>query len=187
MYPPGHIAFAYLLAKPIVRNQPSVAELAALTCGSLFPAAGNMTLQNFHVFGISSGWAHSPLLLGPLLILGFLAYWMPIPYSRVPLLFALGFASHLVIDILFAFPLIYFSDSTDDVGGSWFYPWRPIIINYEKPGFNIQPWELILEGLFLLGTLRLWGRRDLWLYAAGVVVVTGIWIMLPDVVRGPKL
>ena len=177
MYPPGHVAFAYLVAKPVFSKQLGVADLAALTCGSLFPAVSGVVLQSYPVFGISHFWGHSPLLIVPLLIVGFLMHWSKVPHHRVPLLFALGVASHLINDILFDFPLIYFSDRVDDMGGAWFYPWRPIIIRYEQPGFNIQPWELILEGVFLMWTLKLWARRDLWLYATGVVAATVIWII----------
>ena len=177
MLPPGHVAFAYLLAKPIIREHPKGVELAFLTLGPLFPAVSNVALKYFSEFGVNHFWSHSPLLLAPLLIVGLLSYGMRVPCHRAPFLLALGLASHLIGDMLFDFPLIYFSDRVDDIGGPWFYPWRPILIRYEEPGFNIQPWELLLEGIFLIWTLKLWARRDLLVYAGVVVIATLIWIV----------
>ena len=179
MYPPGHVAFSYLLARRVIRNQPTATEFAALTLGTLFPAASNVALQYLNVFGLNHFWSHSPVLLVPLVILGILAYGLHVPHRRVPLLFAFGVASHLINDMISDFPLLYFSDRVDDMGGPWFFPWRPIIIEGPQlePGFEIQPWELIFEGVFLLWTLGLWSRRDLGLYSALVVGVTLVWIL----------
>jgi hypothetical protein len=172
VYPIGHVAISYIVARPLLRSQPTVVEMAALTAGTLFPSASNITLQYINLFGIGHYWSHSPLLLLPLGILGVLALRTAFPFRRVPLIFALGMLSHLVLDFLFDFPLIYFSNDVDDVGGHWFYPWRPFLIRYNGPGFDILPWELMVEGVLLMGILLMWKRLDLVLYSAVVVAVT---------------
>jgi hypothetical protein len=172
MYPIGHIAVSYLAAKPILRNQPTFTELAALTAGTLFPAASNIALTYVNVFGVHHFWSHSPLLLVPLGILGILCLQFQGSFRRAPIFFALGIASHLIVDLLFDFPLIYFSNDVDDIGGPWFFPWQPFLIRYEEPGFEIQPWELMLEGLFLAWIVWKWRRRDLAVYGVVVAAVT---------------
>ena len=178
MYPIGHVAFSYLLARPAIRRQPSVAEFGSLTAGSLLPAAGNVALKYLSIPGVTHSWSHSPLLLIPLGLLGALIYVIPFRFRWVPLLFAVGVASHLINDIIFAFPLLYLSNATDDVGGSWFFPWRLVLFRYNGPGFDIQPWELMLEGVFLLGTLWMWKRWDLVFYGSFVSVFTVVWLAL---------
>lgn len=176
MLPPGHLAFSYLIAKPLFRKQPTVAEWAALTMGTLFPAVSNVALSHIHLLGIASRWSHSPLQIIPWLIIGAIALKMRFPFNRVPLLFALGIASHLISDIVFAILIVFLSNGVDDVGGSWLYPWRPIIIYYEGPGYDLQPWEFIGEGLFLLGMLVWWKRRDLWFYSMVVIAASLVWL-----------
>jgi hypothetical protein len=177
MYPIGHVAFSYLLVRPLARNQPIFAEFAALTAGTLFPAASNVTLTYLDIFGINHFWSHSPLLLIPLGAVGVLSLLARWPYRRTPLFFTLGVVSHLINDILFDFPLIYFSNKVDDIGGPWFYPWRPFLIRYDGPGFEILPWELLLEGAFLLWMVWKWKRWDLAIYGAFVAAVTVAWLV----------
>ena len=105
-------------------------------------------------------------------------YPLPIPFRRVALFFALGVASHLVSDILFDFPLIYFANNVDDMGGVWFFPYQPFIIRYEEPGFNIQPWELLLEGAFLLWMFRMWKRWDLVVFGSVISIGTALWLVV---------
>lgn len=159
MFPPGHLAVSYLVAKPFFRNRPEVPELTSLTVGTLFPDISTAVLKLIDVVYIDSRWSHSPLVLLPLFALGIMACWTRVPRSRILVLFALGVASHLVVDILFDLPTLYFSDATNDVGGRWFYPWSPIIIEYRGSGLNIQPWELIMEGAFLVSVLFMWTKR----------------------------
>ena len=176
MYPIGHVAFSYLVARPVVRKEPTMAEFAALAAGTVLPAVSNVAMQHLNFIGVNHFWSHSPLLLVPLGILGILAYTIPVPLRRVPLFFALGVASHLISDIIFDFPLIYLSDSVDDIGGPWFFPWRPILIRYRETGFDVQLWELILEGLFLLWALRIWRRWDTVLF--GAIALSGTMVGL---------
>jgi hypothetical protein len=172
MYPIGEIAISYLAAWVFARRHLNAAELAALTAGTLFPAASNFALQHIIGFNISHFWSHSPLLLVPLGLLGISSLWTKFPFRRVPLIFALGVLIHLVLDFLVDFPLLYLSNDTDDVGGHWLYPWRPFLIRYNGPGFDFLPWVLIVEGVALLGILWLWKRLDLLVYGVVVTAVT---------------
>ena len=178
MYPPGHVALSYLLARPLTRNQPTVAEFACLTVGTLSPAAINVLLGYINFLDLNDKWSHSPLMLASLLLVAGVVYKLHFPFRVVLLMFVLGVASHLVGDFLFDFPLLYFSDRIDSVGGWWLFPFRRVTLTGPQlePGFQIQPWELILEGVFLLGTLKLWARKDLWLYSLGTVTVTLLWV-----------
>ncbi len=152
-------------------------EFTALTAGTVFPCASNVALKQWDFFGIHHFWSHSPLLLVPLAMLAIMAYPTPLILRRIPFFLALGFASHLVNDILFDFPLIYFSDGVDDIGGPWFFPWRPFLIRYDGPGFNIQPWEWILEGLFLVGMIWMWKKWYLAVFGVAVVAGTAVGVI----------
>ena len=180
MYPIGHVAVSYLAAQSLGRRSLSFVELAALTAGTLFPAASNMGLQNANVFGINHTWSHSPLIPLVLILFGLVVLKTRFPLRRVPLIFAPGIASHLIIDILFDFPLILFSNRVDDIGGPWFYPWQPFLIRYEEPGFEIVAWELILEGLFLAWMVRRWRRWDLAAYSVIVAAITVGWLAVRE-------
>lgn len=174
MYPIGHVAFSYLLARPAIRRQPSVAELASLTAGAVFPAVSNVAIKNLGFLEFPNFWSHSPLLLIPFGLLGALVGIIPSKFRWVPLLFAVGVASHLVTDIIFDFPLIYLSNDVDDIGGPWFFPWRPFLFRYTQPGFDIQPWALMLEGMFFFGILQMRKRWDM--VVVGVIAAVGTMI-----------
>jgi hypothetical protein len=179
MYPIGHIAISYIVAWLFARSYSTFVELAALTAGTLFPAASNKTLLYISVFGINHYWSHSPLLLVPLGLLGIVSLWTPFSFRRVPLYFVLGIFSHLVADVIFDFPLIYLSNSVDE-NGPWLFPWQPFRIHYLGQGVDFLPWVLIIEGAFLAWAVWMWRRWDLAVYGVIVSAVTITWLIWRD-------
>ena len=177
MFPPGHLAFSYLAARPVLGRNANFTELAALTCGTFLPAVSNLALQAFDIFGLHWKWSHSPLILAFLVLLCGLSYALRVPYRHVFLFFVFGVASHLIADYLFDFPLLYFSANTDDVGGWWLYPMKIITIRGPQlePGWNILPWYLFFEGIVLASSVWRWKRRDLAIYSAIVFLVSLGW------------
>ena len=176
MYPIGHVAISYFAAWLLARTRSTFAELAALTAGTLLPAASNITLFFINILGINHYWSHSPLLLVPLGLLGVASLRSRLPFRRVPLYFTLGVISHLVADVVFDFPLIYLSSSVDE-NGPWLFPWQPFRIHYVGPGVDFLPWVLIIEGVLLAWVVWLWRRWDLAVYGTIVSVVTVAWLI----------
>lgn len=175
MYPIGHVAICYLGAWLLARRSSNFAELTALAIGGIFPSVSNEVLKHVNIFGINHFWSHSPLLLIPLGLIGMVSLRTPFPFRRVPIYFALGLFSHLVADVVFDFPLIYFGSSVDE-NGPWLFPWQPFRIHYVGPGVDFLPWVLIIEGAILAWSVWLWRRWELAVYGLVVSASTVAWI-----------
>ena len=161
MLPPGHLAFAYLLALAATRRTPGVAGVVALLLGALFPTLSNEGMKEVDV-GINHFWSHSPLVPAGLGVgaLGLMRVQQR-HLGAILGFFTLGLVSHLVGDFVTDFALLYLSHRVDDVGGSWLYPWRPIIVREPilLPGFRILWWQMAVEILFLAWSLWHWISR----------------------------
>ena len=153
MFPPGHLAVSYFALRPVLRREPTFWEFAALSLGTLLPAAGNVFLSLAQSISLNDKWTHSPLTLAILVTLGVIAHHWKFPCHNLYLMTVLGWAFHLGADFLFDFVLLYFNSSTDDIGGWWLYPFTRVTLYGPRlePGWEILPWYLIIEALLLVG------------------------------------
>ena len=181
MFPPGHLAVSYLAIRPVLRREPNFWEFAALSLGTLLPAAGNIflglaqSLLQYNDQGLlSDKWTHSPLTVAILALLGYVAHRANIPHHGLYLMAILGWAFHLGSDFFFDFALLYFNATTDDIGGWWLFPFTRVTLYGPRlePGFEILPWYLIIEGLLVAGAALYWRKWVLAGYGMVAMIVT---------------
>ena len=160
MFPPGHIALAYVAAK-LARREVSLLGFGFLAAGVLFPTFSNIAIRNY--LPIYNLWSHSPVVAGALWVgLGLLILSrIPGRYRSLVLLFNIGFTAHLAADPFLDMVNLYFGARTDDVGQSWLFPLVLIEVRNPRldPGFIIWPWRVGLELIFLSATAWHWTRH----------------------------
>ncbi|MCH7554270.1 MAG: hypothetical protein IIC82_09780 [Chloroflexi bacterium] len=189
------MAFAYLLALAATRRTPGVAGVVALLLGALFPTLSNEGMKEVDV-GINHFWSHSPLVPAALGVgaLGLMRVQQR-HLGAILGFFTLGLVSHLVADFVTDFALLYLSHRVDDIGGSWLYPWRPIIVREPilLPGFRILWWQLAVEIPLVAWSLWHWISRSrshsipmplVLVIALGVAAALGIFVGVFQVRRG---
>lgn len=163
MFPPGHAAFAYFIARFIARREITALGFLFLAAGAIQPTATNILLREIRsIYRIHNLWSHSPVTL--LIAWGIvaLAYALRVPFRQLLLLFTIGFTTHLATDPFFEMFHLYFSSRTNDVGAAWLFPFVDLVIKHPRlePGYLVWPWQLAVEFVFLAIAIWHWLKEQ---------------------------
>jgi hypothetical protein len=162
MFPPGHAAFAYFIARFVIHKEITALGFLFLAAGAVQPTVVNVLLLELEpTYRINNLWSHSIVTLLAAWGVVALVYALRVPFRSLLLLFAIGFTTHVATDPFFEIFHLYLSARTNDVGGQWLFPFVDLVIRQPnlEPGYLVWPWQLAAELVFLAVAIRHWMKE----------------------------